>query len=166
MAPFSFDGHKLKLDLQFQGKRIQSMAQINRDDLEAGSIYATCWRMIYMGVHRYNSRPAGELLTVMTIAVLDKAGYAPTVSELADLTGLAKSNVSRYVSRQIDGGFIEEFIDPEDRRRRRLRATNAGISEANWNQRDSLSLARKTRKALSASGKGNSRATNIKNITP
>ena len=140
------------------------MAQVNRDDIEAGSIYATCWRMLYMGIHRYNSRPVGELLTVMTIAVLAKADYAPTVSELADLTGLPKSNISRYVARQIDSGFIEEIIDPEDRRRRRLRATKVGISEANWNQRDSLSLARKTRNILSKSGKGNSRATNLKNV--
>ena len=140
------------------------MAQINRDDIEAGSIYATCWRMLYMGIHRYNSGPAGELLTVMTIAVLAKAGYAPTVSELADLTGLPKTNVARYVARQIDGGFIEELIDPEDRRRRRLRATKVGISESNWNQGDSLSLARKTRNVLSKSGKGNSRATNLKNV--
>jgi DNA-binding MarR family transcriptional regulator len=140
------------------------MARIARDDIEISSIYATCWRMIYMGVHRYDSRPAGELLTVMTIAVLDKAGYAPTVSELADLTGLAKSNVSRYVSRQINGGYIEEFVDREDRRRRRLRPTKMGSREAKWNQSNSLALARKTREAFSGSSDGSSPAENLKTV--
>ncbi len=120
------------------------MAQISSDDLEIGSMYATCWRMAYMGIHKYDSDPTGELLTTMTLALLDQADCAPTISELSKLTGLAKSNVSRYVSKQIKGGFVEEVIDPEDRRSRRLRPTELGKKEAVWNQRNSLKFAKKS----------------------
>lgn len=82
------------------------MSKSELADLEVGAIYATFWRMVYMSVHRYGSNPTGELLTVMTITLLDKAGYNPTTADLVEITGLAKSNVSRYVSRQIKNGFL------------------------------------------------------------
>jgi hypothetical protein len=40
-----------------------------------------------------------------------------------------KSSISRYVSDQMAKGFLEEYIDPQDRRRRRLRPTKAARRE-------------------------------------
>ena len=122
-------------------------------DSEVGSIYATFWRMIYMTVHRYDSNPTGELLTVMTIALLDKAGYHPTISELVQITGLQQTSVSRYVSRQIKAGFMTEVVDPNDRRRRRLCPTEKGKVEEEWHQKQTLKLARLSDEALRGLGK-------------
>jgi len=122
-------------------------------DSEVGSIYATFWRMIYMTVHRYDSNPTGELLTVMTIALLGKAGYKPTISDLVEITGLQQTSVSRYVSRQIKNGFITEVVDPQDRRRRRLCSTPKGKQEEEWHQHRTLDLARLSDEALRGLGK-------------
>jgi DNA-binding MarR family transcriptional regulator len=119
---------------------------------DVGSIYATFWRMIYMTVHRYDSNPTGELLTVMTIALLDKAGYHPTISDLVKITGLQQTSVSRYVSRQIRTGYMTEVVDPEDRRRRRLVPTSKGTEEEKWHEDQTLKMARMSSEALSGLG--------------
>ncbi len=97
--------------------------------------YAIVWRWLLLSVQRYGSLPTGELLAVLTIVVLDRAGYHPTVTDLADITGMPKSSISRYVSDQMSQGFVEEYIDAEDRRRRRLRPTKAAREEGrgSWN---------------------------------
>jgi DNA-binding MarR family transcriptional regulator len=138
--------------------------KITSSDLEVGSIYAAQWRMIYMGLHKYHSAPTGELLTVMTIALLDKAGYNPTVSELTEITGLAKSNVSRYITNQIKAGYIVDVITPEDRRLRRLCPTEKGKKEAEWNDKKNLEMVRSTSKALQSLGKSKNPVLDLKNI--
>lgn len=102
---------------------------MQRDEAET---YALMWRFIHLAVHRYGSSPTGELLMVLTLILLYEAGYYPTVSELADIVGLPKSSVSRYVSTEMQNGLLEEFIDPEDRRRRRLRPTELANKERAW----------------------------------
>ena len=132
------------------------MSKSKSNDALAGSMYATVWRMVYMGVHKYDSNPTGELLTVITIVLLDKAGYNPTISELVELTGLAKSNVTRYVSRQVKNGFLTDIINTEDdRRSRRLRLTSKGKKEEEWHQNQTLDIARLSGEALL--GMGNSK---------
>ena len=98
---------------------------------EAG-VYAMIWQLIEILVSRYGSFPTGHLLTLLTVVLLDRAGYHPTVSELADITGLSKSTVSRYVSIDMKTGYIEEVIDPEDRRQRRLHPTQKSRDEQAW----------------------------------
>ncbi len=99
--------------------------------------YSLVWRWLLMSVHRYGSLPTGELLTVLTIVVLDRADYNPTVTDLSEITQLPKSSISRYVSDQMAKGFLEEYIDPADRRRRRLRPTEVARAELrqHWNEK-------------------------------
>ena len=91
--------------------------------------YLLVWRFLHLSVHRVGSMPSGQLLVVFTIIILSDLGYYPTVTELAEITGLPKSSVSRYVSGEMRLGFVEEIIDPSDRRRRRLRPTEAAMKE-------------------------------------
>lgn len=95
-------------------------------------IYELLWSFVYLSVHRYGGNPCGEVLLVLTIMLLDEAGQNVTMSELADVTGLPKSNVSRYVSDQLRIGHLSEKIDPTDRRRRVLHPTAAGREERRW----------------------------------
>jgi DNA-binding MarR family transcriptional regulator len=108
------------------------------NDLE---LYAMFWRFVHLSVHRYGSNPTGQMLVVLTIMLLDKAGVHPTVSDLADITGLPKSSVSRYVSSEINTGFLEEAIDPQDRRRRYLKPTAKSQKEKTWHRGQLVSLA-------------------------
>ena len=80
----------------------------------------------------------GEVLMVLTITVLDRAGVHPSISELAEYTGLPKSSISRYVSNQLKIGHLQETVHPKDRRRRVLSATEAGKKEQEW-LRDQIS---------------------------
>ena len=101
-------------------------------------LYATFWRMVSLAVHRYGSAPTGQLLMVLTMILLERSGYQPTVTELADITQLPKSTVSRYVAAEMKAGMLEEIIDPEDRRRRRLRPTNQAKAEQKFHARTAL----------------------------
>lgn len=129
------------------------MGHMTSANSKNSSIYATFWRLVYIGVHRHGSTSTGALLTVLTIMLLDKAGYNPTIPELADITGLKKSNVSRYVSKQIKAGLIGEFIDPQNRRRRQLCPTDEGRKVEKWHQRQTLEMSRVSGKALRGLGK-------------
>jgi DNA-binding MarR family transcriptional regulator len=96
--------------------------------------YGLVWGWLHIANHRYGTMPTGEMQVTLTIVMLCSLGYDPTVTELAEITGLAKSNVSRYVSREMKGGFLEEYIDSADRRRRKLRPTAAAETELEWHQ--------------------------------
>lgn len=109
-----------------------------RFDPELSIPYTLVWRWIHLSVHRYGSLPTGALLVVLTIIVLHQSGYHPTVTELAEITGLPKSSISRYVSEQMSAGFLEEYIDPSDRRRRRLRPTHQAVHELKTYWDDSI----------------------------
>jgi DNA-binding MarR family transcriptional regulator len=100
--------------------------------IEDDALFAALWRFLQLTVHRYNSGLTGEVLVVMTIVILDRADRHPTVSELATITGLPKSNVSRYVSNQLEVGHLSEVIDSQDRRVRRLYPTEEGKKERAW----------------------------------
>ncbi|UCG72454.1 MAG: winged helix-turn-helix transcriptional regulator [Chromatiales bacterium] len=103
-------------------------------------LYATFWRMVSLAVHRYGSAPSGQLLVAITMVILDRYDYEPTVTELADITQLPKSSISRYVAAEMNSGMLEEFIDPNDRRRRRLRPTALAREEQKWHERNSLKI--------------------------
>ena len=108
-----------------------------RDD----ELLEVLWRFMHLSVHRYNGSLTGEVLVVLTILLLDRANANPTISELADMTRLPKSNISRYVSNQLKIGHLTEQIDPEDRRRRILMPTEAGRKELKWIQTQISSMA-------------------------
>lgn len=109
--------------------------------IQDDELFAALWRFLQLAVHRYDSGLTGEVLVVMTIVMLSRAGRNPTVSELASITGLPKSNVSRYVSKQLAVGHLKEVIDPQDRRRRILWPTETGIKEQEWISRQISKLA-------------------------
>ena len=100
--------------------------------IQDDELFAALWKFLQLSVHRYGSGLTGEVLVVMTIVILDRGGRHPTVSELASITGLPKSNVSRYVSRQLEVGHLTEVIDSQDRRVRRLYPTKEGSKEQEW----------------------------------
>jgi len=100
--------------------------------IQDDELFAALWKFLQLSVHRYGSGLTGEVLVVMTIVILDRADRHPTISELASITGLPKSNVSRYVSRQLEVGHLTEVIDNQDRRVRRLYPTKEGRKEQEW----------------------------------
>ena len=122
---------------------------VNKNDL-----FEPLWSFAFMTVHRYGGNPSGEILLVLTILMLDQAGQNVTVSELAELTGLPQSNVSRYVSDQLRIGHLEEEIDPKDRRRRVLRPTDEGRAEQNWLSEKMLTLSNMRREASDKTDSG------------
>jgi DNA-binding MarR family transcriptional regulator len=96
---------------------------------------AVFWRVLHLFASRYGSHPVGQVLVVLTLIFLNDRGMPPTMTELCKATGRPKSSVSRYVSWQIEQGFVEEVVDPNDRRRRLLKQTRKGKSEWNWQVR-------------------------------
>jgi len=105
-------------------------------------LYELLWSATCLSVHRYGGNPSGEVLLVLTILLLDQAGRHVTMSELAEITGLPKSNVSRYVSNQLRSGHLTEQIDPRDRRRRVLHPTNLGQEEQKRHRERLLQLSK------------------------
>ena len=130
------------------------MNDTNGSALELGDVYVMFWRLVQMSVHRYGSHPTGELLIVLTIMLLDQAGYNPTVTELAEITNLPKSSVSRYVSTEMTAGYLEEVIDPRDRRRRLLRPTDRAREEQKWHREQVYEIGKLRRAALEGLGGG------------
>lgn len=128
------------------------MNNLSTPELELSDVYAMFWRLVQLSVHRYGSHPTGELLIVLTIMLLDQAGYNPTVTELADITNLPKSSVSRYVSTEMSTGFLEEVIDARDRRRRLLRPTEKARAEQKWHREQVRDIAHLRRAALAGLG--------------
>ena len=94
------------------------------------------WRVMHMYMHRYGSIPLGQMLVEMTTIVLNELGRPPTVTDLCETTGLPKSSISRYISAQMNQRMIEELIDPNDRRRRKLVLTDKGRAERSWQIRE------------------------------
>ena len=128
------------------------MGKRNPTGDETGKLYAMFWRLMELSVHRYGSFPTGQLLTVLTIMLLDQADYHPTIGELAEITRLPKSTVSRYVSVEMSNGFLEEIIDPEDRRRRRIHPTRLARKEQQWHQQKVREIAELSVNALRGEG--------------
>jgi DNA-binding MarR family transcriptional regulator len=136
----------------------------NSSELKLDDVYVMFWRLVQLAVHRYGSHPTGELLIVLTIVLLDQAGYHPTVTELAEITRLPKSSVSRYVSTEMSTGFLEEAIDPRDRRRRLLRPTDKARAELIWHREQVREIAKIRRAALAGVGEGPSPGADLKRV--
>ena len=96
---------------------------------------AIFWRILHLLTARYGNYPMGQMLVALTMVFLNERGKPPTMTELCRATGLPKASVSRYVSWQIEHGFAEEQVDPDDRRRRRLVQTQKGREERVWQSR-------------------------------
>lgn len=105
------------------------MGSVNSQEPSMLMTYSLVWGWLHFANKRFEPMSTGQMLTAMTIIMLHDLGYEPTVSDLTRLTGMPKSSVSRYVSREMELGFLEEYVDPADRRQRRLRATTAAQPE-------------------------------------
>jgi DNA-binding MarR family transcriptional regulator len=101
-------------------------------DSDIGVSYGLVWGWLYLTNQRYGSMPTGELQIALTIVMLNKLGFYPTITDLTQLTNMPKSNVSRYVSGQMAKGTLEEYIDSSDRRRRKLRPSQKAGPELIW----------------------------------
>jgi len=122
--------------------------------VEKDQLYELLWTFAYLSVHRYGGSPSGEVLMVLTILMLDQANEHVTMSELAQITGLPKSNVSRYVSDQVRIGHLQEHVDPRDRRRRVLHPTAAGKAEQAWMREQLNALTRLKEESAAAQAAG------------
>ena len=113
-----------------RGKRepFQEM-KASPDDTHVAARSALLWRFLTLIVRRYGSVPAGQALVAYTLAVAHELGVELSINDLIVISGLPRSTVSRYVAGMIDDGAVEEAIDPADRRRRLLRATERGTQE-------------------------------------
>ena len=131
---------------------------------QLSGIYAMFWRLLEIMVHRYGSFPTGHLLTILTIVLLDRADYHPTVGELADITRLPKSTVSRYVATDMQSGYLEEAIDPDDRRRRRLHPTSKSREEQEWQLKRVLEAMELSIEAYGGHGRTENPAAYLKRI--
>jgi len=136
----------------------------NLENTELSDVYVMFWRLVQLAVHRYGSHPTGELLIVLTIVLLDQAGYNPTVTELAEITNLPKSSVSRYVSTEMSAGFLEEVIDARDRRRRLLRPTKRALEEQEWHREQVSEIAARQRVALEGLGQSANPGADLKSL--
>jgi DNA-binding MarR family transcriptional regulator len=105
------------------------------NETDVAFAYGLVWGWLHIANSRYGTMPTGEMQVTLTIIMLSSLGYDPTVTELAEITGLAKSNVSRYVSGQMKEGFLEEYIDSVDRRRRKLRPSEQAKPELLWHEK-------------------------------
>ena len=86
------------------------------------------WAMLSFHTHRFGGRPISEMLVSWTMIILMDRGYAPTIADIAKATGVPRPTVSRYVAHQIEQGWIEERVNPDQRRRRELFWTETGVS--------------------------------------
>lgn len=98
------------------------------DFFEAGQM-AIFWSILHFMISRYGNQPMGQPLVILTMVYLNERGMPPTMTQLCQATGLPKASVSRYVSLQIEAGFVKETVDPNDRRRRGLVQTAKGRAE-------------------------------------
>jgi len=127
-------------------------------------IYAMFWRLMDMSVSRWGSFPAGQFLLVLTIMLLDTVDYFPTVGELAEIMRLPKSTVSRYIAFQIDRGWLEEIIDPDDRRRRRLHLTSKARIEQTRHRQEVREIAEASKQAFHGEGDSADPVADLKNL--
>lgn len=93
---------------------------------------ALCWRILHMMTTTYGSHPMGQILIGLTLNILHRQGYNPTSKEICAATGIPAATASRHISWQLRHGLIEEIIDPENRRLRRLCQTEKGRTELLW----------------------------------
>jgi DNA-binding MarR family transcriptional regulator len=63
------------------------------------------------------------------IPFIEKGSHkkALMASEIADALGVSRPNITNIVATLMDKGLVIQFEDPEDRRRKRLALTSAGI---------------------------------------
>ena len=140
------------------------MSDSERNQKDVSAVYAMFWRMIHMTVHRYDSNPTAELLTVMSLILLDLIGYRPTVGDLVKMTGLKKSSVSRYVAAQIKTGYLTEVVDPQDHRRRHLCVTPRAREERQWYRKQILEIAHSSSEALAGLGETSDPVADLKKV--
>jgi len=87
------------------------------------------WTVISFHSRRFGGRPLPEALVSWTTIILMNSGVRPTIGEIAKASGMPRPTVSRYIDHQIQQGWAEERVNPENRRRRELYLTEAGAQE-------------------------------------
>ena len=91
--------------------------------------FGLLWAVLNFHAHSFSGRPIAEMLVSWTTILLMDRGFAPTIGDIATATGLPRPTVSRYVSHQIEQGWAEERVNPDNRRRRELFLTETGAHE-------------------------------------
>ena len=91
--------------------------------------YGVLWATLLYHAHRFSGRPIAEMLVSWTTIMLMEMGQSPTIGDLAKATGLPRPTVSRYINHQIEQGWAEERVNPDNRRRRELFLTESGQQE-------------------------------------
>ena len=91
--------------------------------------YALSWLSSIWGINDCRVTSAGELHYLMTLVLMFRDDRHPSVTELAQLLERPSSNVSRYVNKHMQKGYVEERVDQHDRRRRVLYPTEKGRLE-------------------------------------
>jgi len=140
------------------------MGEWKATDDQAVEIYAMFWRLMEMSVSRWGSFPSGQFLMVLTVMLLDMVDYFPTVGELAEIMRLPKSTVSRYVAFQINRGWFEEIIDPNDRRCRRLHLTHKARDEQKLHRQEVRKIAEASKQAFRGEGESRQPAADLRKI--
>lgn len=140
------------------------MSESVLNDTEVSSVYVMFWRMLYFTINQYEGNPTAELLTLITINLLNDVGCKPTITDLVDLTGLEQSSVSRYVARALKTGLLAEVIDPEDRRLRHLSGTAMGRKKGAAYEKKMIEAARLSTDAFRGKGKSKDPVQDLKNI--
>jgi DNA-binding MarR family transcriptional regulator len=85
------------------------------------------WLVFAYHAHHFSRRPIGEALASWTTILLIENGHDPTIGDIARASGLPRATVSRYVQHQLHSGWLEECVNLNDRRRRELQLTPAGL---------------------------------------
>jgi len=87
------------------------------------------WAMLRCHAHRFAGRPIAEVLVFWTTILLLDGGARPTIGDIAKASGVPRPTVSRYIDRTIQRGWVEERVNPRDRRRRELHLAEKGVKE-------------------------------------
>lgn len=74
--------------------------------------------------HYDRTTSVGALLTMLVTIRLQAQGRQPTIGELAEITGMPRQSISRWVARHERKGWIKVVENPDDHRERRITAAD------------------------------------------
>lgn len=73
---------------------------------------------------------ANDFRALLHVMVGESAGHPLTAGELRQRMGVSAAAITYLVERMVDSGHLQREVDPDDRRRVKLRMSEAGIDVA------------------------------------
>lgn len=73
---------------------------------------------------------ANDFRALLHVMVGESAGHPLTAGELRQRMGVSAAAITYLVERMVDSGHLQRQVDPDDRRRVKLRMSEAGIDVA------------------------------------